>query len=776
MARRFILSTIFILVNQLYGQIPQLTGFIRDANSGESLHGAIISDSASFMYTYTNHDGYYCLGLTSGKHSISITASGYKKIAVSIDVYGNVNLSVNLKPLNPDENDTFSNYHHTLNDYRSGHTSPLATQINDMPALMHQQDPVKFLQYLPGVTGGIEGLAGMYVRGGNSDQNLVTMDGLPIFGNGHLFGFMSNFNPDLVRDVQFYRGVSPARYGGRAGATMDVSTKEGNSEYTTGNFIADPLTLKFNINGPVNNSGSTTFSLGMRRTWIDLFLPRGGDEFLSYNLHDYNAKLVFRPTKESKLSLWVYNGRDKFASRFKEKDTDSLNRSTEFSTALQVKWQNTLAGINYSRKYNNRLYGSYILGMSRYRYKFPFEISASIMTDTSVNSFNLEYDQDISLTDIIAKANYEYSYNSNNQFRYGVELINHNITPSVEIIKLSRNASTGLDSTFGLVNKQAAFENSIYTEWECNLGVGLKVNIGARLWSFITREAGYLRPEPRIFISQLLEGNKSLKFGFSMANQGLNQLSSVNGNLPNDIWFPVSRAFKPQRNTQITAGYYLPLKRGIEFGADVYYKWMSGITDLKNIRPDELTENYWENFLAQGKGTAYGIEFLTMKKTGKLTGLVSYTRSLSNRTIPEINFGNTFPFRWDRRHKGVIQGAVQVSDEIKITFALVLMTGNAVSVPTGKYTTADGSFVYDYSEKNNFRMPFYKRLDVGFVKEINPDFSSTDRQFWGINFYNLLNFMNPVQLSLDNKQLGQNKVTAISYFPFLPSIFYKWEF
>ncbi len=774
--RKFLFLAFSALTFSLQAQMPQISGFVSDAATGESIKGAIIADSSSFIYTSSNSEGFYNLGVSSGRHLISITASGYQRVKFILDVYNNRDMNVQLERLPEYLTDSHSNLHHTVYDYRSGHTAPLASQVNNMPALLNEQDPVKFLQYMPGVSGGIEGLAGLYVRGGNADQNLMLMDGLPVYGNGHIFGFLSNFNPGQIRDVEFYRGVMPARYGGRAGSVMDVSMLEGSRNEAHGGFESDILTLKFNINGPLNKTGSTTGSFGIRRSWLDLFLPKRGDNALFYNLHDINGKIVFRPGNNDKISIWAYSGRDKFLTRFADSATDSLGRTTSSKFATTLLWKNTLAGINYSHRFNNRLYSNVNFGMTRYTFGFPLSIEAAITTDTSQSSLNIDISENIVLTDFNLKAGFEYGISSTYFARFGVELINHYFSPSTQLIKLRSNGNTRIDTTYGKVNNQNAQEAALYGEWEMNSSAGLKLNVGGRLWVFSAREKTFVRPEPRILLSQVLEGAKAIKLGFGIANQGLHQLSNVNANFPNDVWFPSTQSFKPQQNIQLTGGFYQPWRAGIEFNADVYYKWMNGITEINNNDEGDLDANYWENMVAQGKGTAYGLELLAIRKTGRLSGLISYTYSKSTRTIEQINSGNTYPFRWDRRHKFVTQGVYQVNSAFMLNFALVLMSGNAVSVPTGKYVTADGTFIYDYSEKNNFRMPVYKRLDIGFKKQIHPNPRVYEKQWWGVNIYNVLNFRNPLFVSLDKDDQGLLQANGISFFPFIPSIFYKWEF
>lgn len=769
----FILTGLFADLN---AQAPSVYGWIRDKESGEAIHGAVVVDSASMFYTYTNQQGYFYLGLPSGRHILQVSAGGYVAAKLKIDVYQSVPQSFWLNPLDEEEPDTVSNEYHTIYDYRSGHTAPSASQINDMPTLLSEPDPVKFAQYLPGVTGGIEGLAGLYVRGGNADQNLITMDGLPLYGNGHLAGLFSQYNVDLIRDMQFYRGAAPARYGGRAGAVMDVNMKEGNDQFWKGNFWSDLLTLRLSADGPIDKAGKTTASFGIRRSWLDLLLPKSGDNFVYYTLHDINAKVVYRPNVGHQWSFWVYNGRDKFDSKFAASETDTLNRTTNLKLQVGVAWQNTLAGVSYSQKINNRLYANYTVGLSRYAFENFFSFEGELFTDTSYSQAKISVRDKNSLTDLIGRADFEFGLNADNHFRFGAEAIRHGFKPREQTLVITSNNVSDYDSTIGKVNTKGTAEASVYGEWIANLSVGLKLNAGIRLWQFYTSEKSYIRPEPRIMLSQILQGKKALKLSFSMANQGLHQLSSVNGNLPGDVWFPVGSGIVPQQNIQIAGGFYQPWKHGIEFSIDLFYKRMKGITDITGGDEGDLELNFWENMIAQGTGTSNGIELLSMKKHGRFKFTASYTLSKSVRKFEEINFGREFPFRWDRRHKFGFQGIYRVNENFMLNLGVVLMSGNAVSVPTGRYLTADGKFVFDYSEKNNYRMPFYRRVDLGFKKQISQGRSYGAAQYWGMNIYNLASWQNPLFVRMDKNDQNVMSAFGISYFPIVPSIFYQLTF
>jgi hypothetical protein len=777
MTLRYLLFTLFFAISSFaHAQAPGIFGWIKDKESGRPLENVLIVDSAQYQYTYSNKEGYFNMGVSTGRHRIVFAAAGYQIVKQDTGVYGPLLLNATLTELDEFTADTFWNKFHALYDIRMGHTSIAARQVQNMPALLCIPDPVKFAQYLPGVSGGIEGLSGLYIRGGNSDQNLMMMDGLPIYGNGHIFGFLSPFNADLIGNAEFYRGVAPARYGGRAGAVFDVNMKEGSSTEWQSNYSQDILLFNLNANGPLSSDGRVTASFGVRRSWLDLLLPRQEEAQLLYNVHDLNAKIAIRTKKNNKWTVWAYNGRDKALLGSNDEFTDSLNRRITDKFRFEFNWQNTLAGLTYSHKFNDRKFGFFTAGISRSSFNLPFEISRSVITDSSQSSFELLLQSRNIIQDYILKGNMEYRLSGTAQLHYGGEIIMHHFKPGLEIIKFSSSTSSSLDTTFGEINEQNALESAVYAEYDKNLGAGLKLSAGLRLWSFAGRDKFWIRPEPRIMLSQILTGQKAVKLGFSMANQGMHRLSSVNASLPGDVWFPTTGNFKPQQTTQITAGYFQPWRKGWEFSLEGYFRSFNGITDLNGGVIEEVNENYWEQLLSQGKGTAYGFEALLMRKTGRFNGLVSYSWAHSNRTIDDINFGASYPFRWDRRHKFAMQGVYHVNEVYTLNFAVVVMTGNAVTMPTSQYLAIDGTTVLEYTEKNNFRMPLYRRFDVGFSKKIKPYLRRDFDSYWGINIYNLASYRNPLFVRVEQDGGGIPQAYGISYFPIIPSAFYRVKF
>jgi hypothetical protein len=771
----FLFTSLLIQFSYSQSNLPGIAGWITDKKTGEPIENALVIDISDLQYTHTNRDGYYNMGVGSGKHVLLFAASGYQSVRMIEDVYSAKDFNVELTLLPANQNDTNWNKYHAIFDIRSGHVSPSRKQSLEMPALLSIPDPVKWLQFLPGVSGGLEGLSGMYVRGGNSDQNLMMMDGLPIYGNGHLFGLLSSYNPEVVGNTEFYRGVAPSRYGGRAGAVMDVGMKEGNSKEWRGTYNQDLLLLNLAADGPLSSDGKVTGSFGIRTSWLDMFLPKSGDIYAYYSLYDLNAKVSWKIDDRNKLRFFAYSGRDKFEAQFKDESRDSLNRQVGFLLKYGFSWQNNLFGVQWSHKINSRHFANFNAGLSRATYRSPLELGGSITTDTSISSFAIKTKLANAITNYIARSHFEYRLKTNTQLRYGAEMVLHTFNPSSLYLYFSSNNNND-DTTFGLNNKSFSPELSVYGEYEQNLGAGLKVNLGARLWSFTGYGKTWIRPEPRILISQILQGQKALKLGFSIANQGVHRLSSVNSNLPGDIWFPTGGNIRPQRTMQITGGFYQPWKRGIEFSMEMYLKSFDGITDLTGKDDNNFEPRYWERVLAQGTGRAYGIEFLLMKKVGRWNGLAGYSLSKSDRNIEGINFGNTFPFRWDRRHKLSMQWVFNVNKNWQLQFGGVWMTGNAVTVPTGQYLSADGMMVLDYASKNNFRMPAYRRIDFGFTKRLKPYLKRDYNTYYGVNVYNVLSRNNPLFVRVDQPAGQAVQAIGISYFPLIPTGFYRIVF
>lgn len=774
----FWLTVLCIAFTSINAQVPSVYGIVKDAFTGEAIQGVVVFDSATSGTGISNTHGYYDITANNGYNSLVFTAPGYLTAVHLVRVFGPVSLDIELSPIG-DEQTQNNQANSILNDYQIGHIMPLSKQIKDMPAIANEQDPVKFLQNLPGAKGGMEGMSGLYVRGGNNDNNLMMMDGIPVFGSGHLFGFLSPFQPNSFRDIQFYRGPAPARYGGRASSVTDVSMKEGNTNEFNGEMGINLLDLFVNANGPLDKAGKTTINIGIRKSWLDVLTRSNDNSTLNFGFHDLNAKVVFRPSQYSKLSVWVYNGRDKYGFNLKDSGFVDTTKTFEASVfKLQTKWQSTITGVNYMARINKKIFANFIVGYSHFKTNNIVNLRLSTYDSVLNPKLNwiLKSDNQNALNLITAKAQFEQRISDKARLNYGLESNLYFLTPYKEYYYVRKDSFVLYDQSGGTVNNSSPIENAVYGEYIIEPVKGLTINGGLRLWSFIGKDKSFFRPEPRIFLRQLLSNGASVRLGFSVNNQGVNQLSSINLPQPTDAWFPAGKLIKPQQSIQTSFGWSKMLGAGWGINIESYYKRLNGVFDVYSDIEDQTDPQYWVDIVGQGKGNSYGIETILSKEIGPFSGFVSYSLSKTNRTIETINFGNTYPFRWDRRHSFNSIFYYRTSAWSKISFGLTVMSGSAVTVPTSAYYNYDNTLVLNYSSKNNYRLPIYHRVDFSFTKKSHR--STEDlRRYWGINIYNLFMRNNVMFVRVDKKD-GVNGFTVkgISWFPFVPSMFYKIEF
>lgn len=776
---RYRTTLLLFICSSLGAQNQAVTGWVFDEKTLENIGSAVIIDKATNLYTESNSEGYYQLLTKNGSRELWYAAPGYKAHKIKLDVKGVVMHNVFLKPVDFDEADSSAELV-ALYTSKTSYYKVLPRQIQQYKSLLGISDPLKLFQFLPGVSGGIEGLSSTYVRGSNSDQNLMLMNGLPLYGNGHIWGLLSNFNPDVIQSAEFYRGVAPARFGNRAGGgVVDIVTQGGNAEKWTGDMNIDLATASIAFNGPLDKAGKVTVALGYRRSYLDLVISSiipELNEFLIGNVHDINFKINYKKSSKEHWNFWIYNGRDKYGLNLDATVSDSLGRVIDLSIGLGWQWQNTLSGVNYFREINKRHFMHASIGISRYKYGRAENFIISSQTQGNVQSAELRFDESNSITDFNGSADFEYLYGTRTKLRYGTHWVTHRMKPGELVYQELQNGAVEEENTYGTANNQSPSEWSTYGELDFHSDNYLSINVGARIWSYFGRDNTFVRIEPRLTLNQRLEGNRRFQLGISVNNQGIHQLSSVTGILPQDVWFPTSGNLKPQQTSQFSAAYIQPLTGGFEFSIEGYYKYFNGLMYIQENKDEKLSKDYWEQMISQGTGNSSGVEFLLAKKSGKLNMISSYTYSRTTRLFDDINGGEVFPFRWDRPHKFAFQLVYQPNSSINFNFNAVIMSGNPVTVPTGRYFTVDNRLVYDFSNINNYRLPLYQRIDVGFTKEIKPEEHFETREFYGIHVYNIMGMNNPVNAQFQFDDAGQIQLIGTSYFTFVPSAFYRIEF
>jgi hypothetical protein len=617
---------------------------------------------------------------------------------------------------------------------------------------------------LPGVKSAGEGNAGFYVRGGAADQNLILLDEAPVYNASHLLGFFSTFNSDAIKDATLIKGNSPAQYGGRLASVLDMKMNEGNDKKYHVNGGIGLISSRLSVEGPIQNEKSS-FLLAGRRTYADVFLKASPD-FKDNTLYfyDFNAKANYRINANNRIFLSGYFGRDVLG----------------FGNQFGIDWGNKTGTLRWNHIVNQKLFSNTSLIYSDYNYK--------IKITGGGNSFNINSE----IKDFNLKQEFQWFPNANNSWRFGVNAIHHTIAPSrftsdsTDVITEQKK-----DDRYGLEN--AVYVNNTFTvNNKLSLDYGLRLSaysiLGDGKYNFykgstitdtihLDKNAvgkTYFNLEPRMSLSYKIGENSSLKTAYGRNTQHLHLLSNSTSSSPTDQWIANTYNVKPEIADQVSLGYFRNFADNkLEFSAETYYKWMQNQVDYKNGADLQSAPDV-ESELLYGKGRAYGLELFLKKRTGKLTGWISYTLSRTERQIEGINNGNWYKAKQDRTHDFSIVGMYQLSPKWSLSGNWVYYTGNAVTFPSGKYQV-NGVTTYLYTERNGYRMPAYHRLDLGATYEKKR--AGRYQSAWNFSVYNAYARENAYTITFRDSETkpGTTEALRTSLFKLVPSVSYNFK-
>lgn len=675
-------------------------------------------------------------------------------------------------------------------------------EILNVPTLLGEPDVVKALQLQPGVSAGTEGFAGMYVRGGNNDENLFIIDGNPVYQINHIGGLFSSFNVNAIRKLDFFKSSFPARYGGRLSSVVDISTREGDTTAYHGNFSIGLLSGNVNVEGPIIK-GKSSFNFSVRRSWLELLSiptlailnsakdPEDDKLIGGYSFSDLNFKAShwFRP--HSKLSLTLYYGSDRLKLGEESFYVDGNDKHTASKYINNLYWGNIITALRWEHRLNRRISMDVNASFTHYFSQLKHDVDEYHPMDENCN-WQYEYsykDTRNKISDWGLNTNFAYGLSNANFIRFGIGYIHHTFTPEDARIKSSSTNGISYQSPS---NSLSADEYYVYAEDDINISYRLMTNIGLRLSLFNVGNKTHSNLEPRFSVNYRLSDFISLKAGYSRMSQYVQQISNNFINFPTDFWMPITENFRPLTSDQIAGGIYYCLKNKFTFSLEGYYKWLDNLLEYRddyNLLPASAS---WEDKLAVGKGTAYGIDFTIEKTFGRLTGYLGYGLMWTNRSFPELNNGVDFPAKYDNRHKFNISLNFKINEKIDINAGWTFMSGNRVTLPFENYQNIDDTglpntlvpdYPYEdewgmpyYSGKNNYRLPAYHRLDLGM------SIKTGKRSLLNISVYNAYCNMNPIVIERSNliqESSGerlQPKFRTISIFPIIPSISYTYKF
>lgn len=797
----YIQSGKFIILKKERPRKVVISGFVRDRASSESLIGASVYDMESRRWTTSNADGFFSLPLESGSEvRLHISYVGYDTYRKDFTLRKDTTLSVLLST------------HQRLaevvvtGEYTSslvqapemGHTQLNKETVKQTPVLFGEADIIKTLQTLPGVSAGTAGMAGMYVRGGNGDDNLYMIEGNPLYQVNHIGGLFSAFNAEAVKDVEFFKSAFPARYGGRLSSVVDVHTKDGNMKEYHGSAMLGLTSGSFNLEGPLVKD-RTSFNFALRRSWVDaLSAPaiaiwnatrdKGQNKLAArYAFTDLNMKINHQFNDRSRGYAGLYWGNDFLKGGEKE----SGNNKYEKKNISTLRWGNVMAFAGWSYVFNNQLFGNLNAAYTHY----SSTLKGDYYQGTPANHVSHINSTRNSIDDLSARANFDYRPTASHHLHFGANYIHHRFHPVDETSRFSNGPTTLTgQSNNGVL---PAHELGIYLEEDWKMSRKLRVNAGLRFGVYVIDWKAYTSLEPRFSARYLVNPRLSIKASYARMSQYVHQINESYINLPTDTWMPVNHKLKPMVSHQVVLGvYHATPGKMYSFSMEGYYKWMRHLMDYKDNYQFMPPSTPWEDKLTQGKGRSYGVELMARKERGKVTGWVGYTLSWNDRQFAEISKGERFPAKFDNRHKFNIVANWKVSPKVELTGSWTYMTGNRVTVSfenyeavsspqsSGQYFPLPGSELVPpymdisglnyYTERNNFRLPAYHRLDLG-INIYRPK-KNGRIGIWNVSLYNAYSYMAPVSIHKRTWSNAECYFEKLGIIPIIPSVSYTYKF
>ncbi|MBL7712162.1 MAG: TonB-dependent receptor [Chitinophagaceae bacterium] len=765
-----------------------LSGTITVKANTETLSGASLFIPEAKVAAVSNAYGFYSVSLPAGAYTVVISHAGYEPVEEYINLAESTRKDFSMteksKALEEVVIRSSSGAGNIRKPEMSVHQLSVAT-IKKMPAVMGEVDILKGILQLPGVSNAQEGASGFNVRGGAVDGNLILLDEAVVYNTSHLFGFISVFNADVIKDLKLYKGGIPANFGGRSSSVLDVYQKEGNNkEYHVKGGIG-AVSSRLLAEGPiVKDKGS--FVLAGRTSYAHLFLKLA-DNPNAVSFYDLNAKLNYRINDHNRIFLSGYFGKD------------NMNFSNFFSN----NYGNSFFNLRWNHIFSENLFSNASVIYSKYDYGLDIKY-VGIDWASDIRNYNFKYNLNHYVSDKLV-------------LNYGVNSIYYQFNPGT-IKPMDATSPINPDQ----IEKKYAWENAVYISAEQKLSGRLSLNYGLRYSNFLRLgkqnvntyagdQAVVFNPdihiyeegtptgsiyyntnktinrfgnlEPRLALSCMLNDRQSLKASYNRMSQYIHLISNTASVSPLDIWAPSGQYLKPEVLDQLALGYFRNVNKGrYTLETEAFYKKTRNKTDYID-GADLIAHKAIEQVLLNGEARAYGLELMLKKNTGKLTGWLSYTLSRAeqrtpgrNAEEPGINNGAWYRANYDKTHNLALTAAFQLTKKWSFGGIFTYQTGKAANYPSGKYRY-QGITVAQYGERNASSLPAYHHLDLSATYTPHPDSKKKWKSEWVFSIYNVYNRNNAASILFEqNRETGLSEAKRISIFGMIPGVTYNFNF
>jgi hypothetical protein len=759
-----------------------LSGYIKERKTGESIPGAIVSAPGSDKATTTDQYGFYSLILPVGPQTITVSFIGMDDVSQKVILYseGKLNLMMDEKITVLKEVMVVSEQGQNVLNIQMGMNRIDLNAMKNVPKILGENDIFKVALALPGVKSVGEGASGLNVRGGNADQNLVTLNEATIYNPVHFLGFFSVFNADAIKSFELYKSAIPARFGGRLSSIFDIQMKDGNQKKFTGQGGIGPITSHLTFEVPLKQD-KTSLMFGGRSTysnWVLKQVPNDDIKNSNASFYDFFTRFTHNVNDKNSIYLSLYYSHDNY----------NLSSDSIFS------YHNAVGSLQWRHLFNNEHTAVLTVSQSNYAYNLDYQTIPE-------NSFDLGF----GIKETHLKWNFSYTKNRH-QIEYGVDGKLYQLDPGY----LSKSSEESLIAEKE-IDQEKGLENALYVSDDIELTPNLSVSVGLRYSFFaalgpdttylynpgsprneqsiidtVTHSANsvmktYHGPEFRIAARYKLGDNTSVKGSYNRTRQYIHMLSNTVSVSPTNTWKLSDPDIVPQIGDQVSAGFYQDLRnKSLEFSVELYYKWLQNVIDYKTGSSLLLNENIEQDVL-QGKGKAYGVEFLLRKKTGKLTGWIGYTYSRTflqfdgNSPEEKVNGGDYFPANYDKPNDLSLVTNYKITRRYSFSLNFLYSSGRPITYPVGYYKIGNG-YRINYSDRNAFRVPDYIRLDLGFNIEGSHKLKKLAHSSWTFSVYNVFGRKNPysIYFNVEDEKIKAYKLSIFGA-P-IPTITYNFKF
>jgi len=761
-----------------------ISGFIEDQLTGERLIGATIYSPSNEKGTMTNEYGFFSLTLPEGKTKITYSYLGYGLNSIEIDLNKNINHTQQLQSgyelpeiiVQPEEEETPL--------FHEEHAAYVFDEqkVKRTVGLGGQHDPIRAAQLLPGVNGPVDGLGGLSIRGGDTGQNLLLMDGVPVYIPYHLLGLYSIYNPSTVNSARVLKGGFPARYGGRLSSIFDIRTREGNKYQYTSEAGADFGAAHLSMEGPITKDKGSFLMAGRISTAplvlnqaLDKIYFQGADGELETFFYDFNIKVNHQLSKKDRLYLSFFQGKDEFSKKFGlEEDEFSAEQELEFY------WQNSIASIRWNHLFSEKLFLNTTLTGSLFNYELSNLISVDSIDvfENDLTFLNTVSDN----RDLGIKLDMNWLPNPDHNIRVGIGYSSKQFIPDVTFFEdgdteLDDIDDPTLEALRGLVNSpiQEAQQLDVYLEDDIKIGRNFHANLGLRGTAFTNEEETFFGLEPRLSIHYHASDRFHINVSGGRMRQYLHLISVAALSLPNDLWTPSSEEIDPQTAWQTECSFHFSTQNRLNFELGGFYKKMQGLQAYPDNSDylEQINEDGFEQSLTEGIGDSYGIEGLMQYQSNKNDLMLSFAVGQSSREYEDQNLGISYPFEFDQRWQVKLLWYRQLNKNWNFSANWTYSSPNPrFQFDVEDIIPSDPTLLNPEGQKNKTRSIAYHRLDA----QLNYKLKKNN---WVHNFsvgaYNIYNRKNIAYYQRTLQSTGISSI-GIPSMPIIPTLSYSIKF